>query len=155
MQFTRTRTGIVRGKLSYMSPEQARGQPLDRRSDIFAAGVVMYELLVGRRPFPGEGAQLVASLKEGRFPKPRELDPEVPIELEAVVMKALALDRNRRFDSAAKMQDVLERYLLATQRTIGTRELAAFVAQLCPPEDAMLRQEKTANTSPEQTDRSA
>jgi eukaryotic-like serine/threonine-protein kinase len=146
-QLVRTRTGIVRGKLSYMSPEQVRGQPLDRRSDIFAAGVVMYELLVGRRPFEGDGAELVAKLRKGEFPKPRELDREVPIELEAAVLRALAIDRNRRFETAGKMQDVLERYLMANQRIVATRELAAFVTQIVPPDDVPANKEHTAETT--------
>jgi serine/threonine-protein kinase len=148
-QVSRTRTGMIRGKLSYMSPEQARAQPLDRRSDLFAVGVILYELLLGVRPFdaPSE-MQLMENIVEARYTPPRELDPEITPELEAVVARALKRDRTERFESASEMQTALEKLLRAMQLHVGARELGAFVAQLCPPDDPALRKELTGETNP-------
>jgi serine/threonine-protein kinase len=148
-QVSRTRTGMVRGKLSYMSPEQARAQPLDRRSDLFAVGVILYELLLGVRPFdaPSE-MQLMENLVDAKYTPPRELDPEITPELEAVVVRALKRDRTERFESASEMQTAVEKLLRAMQLHVGARELGAFVAQLCPPDDPALRKELTGETNP-------
>ncbi len=97
----KTRTGLVIGTPTYMSPEQCEGKGLiDARSDIYSLGVVMYELLTGRVPFPGEGFGeiLVAHLtKEPEAPS--KLNPDITPELEAIVMHAIEKDRNRRFQT--------------------------------------------------------
>ncbi|HZS39262.1 MAG TPA: serine/threonine-protein kinase [Polyangia bacterium] len=100
-QSHKTRTGLVIGTPAYMSPEQCEGKGLiDHRSDVYSLGVVMYELLTGRVPFPGEGFGeiLVAHLTK-QPPPPSSLNPDIKPEVEALVMHAIEKDRNRRFQS--------------------------------------------------------
>src|SRR5258706_2321297 len=100
-QSHKTRTGLVIGTPTYMSPEQCEGRGLiDHRSDVYSLGVVMYELLTGRVPFPGEGFGeiLVAHLTKMPEP-PTTLNPDISREIEAIVMHSIEKDRNRRFQT--------------------------------------------------------
>jgi serine/threonine-protein kinase len=107
-----TRPGMVKGKFAYMSPEQVSGRPLDARSDVFAAGICFYELLTGvplfRRDDP---KRAMRDIKEGKPLELARLRPDLPAALVAVVERALQIDRERRYPSAAAMRDDLERYL--------------------------------------------
>jgi tRNA A-37 threonylcarbamoyl transferase component Bud32/CheY-like chemotaxis protein len=102
-----TRTGIV-GTLDYMSPEQARGEDVDHRADIYALGVVMFEMLTGCTPFQADnpGATLLKLISEPT-PSPRTLNSSVSDEMEAVIMKATAKDRTRRYQTAVEMHRAL------------------------------------------------
>jgi eukaryotic-like serine/threonine-protein kinase len=105
----KTRTGLVIGTPAYMSPEQCEGKGLiDHRSDIYSLGVLMYELLTGRVPFPGEGfgEVLVAHLTKTPDP-PTSLNPDITAEMEAIVLHAIEKDRNRRFQSMQEMEQAL------------------------------------------------
>ena len=96
-----TETGTIIGTVQYLSPEQAQGQPVDRRSDLYSAGVVLYELLTGRVPFDGESAVSIAIKQINERPvPPGAARPGIPPALEAVVMRALEKDPARRFQSA-------------------------------------------------------
>jgi len=100
-QSQKTRTGLVIGTPAYMSPEQCEGKgQIDHRSDVYSIGVVMYELLTGRVPFPGEGfgEVLVAHLTKTPEP-PSQLNPDIKPEIEAIVLHAIEKDRNRRFQN--------------------------------------------------------
>ena len=104
--------GRVKGKLSYLSPEQVRLEPLDGRSDVFALGVVLWEMLVGQRLFSAENEFLtMRNVLTQEVPPPSTKRPEVPPALDAVVARALQRDRARRYDSAQEMADELERFL--------------------------------------------
>ena len=105
-----TSPGVVRGKASYMSPEQCLGEPVDHRTDVFALGVVLYELTTGAQCFPGKTdfARMVAVIR-GDYLSPSDLVANYPHELEQVIHTALALDPEQRFTSAAAMIDALER----------------------------------------------
>ena len=104
-----TSAGQLVGTVAYMSPEQAEGRPLDARSDIFALGVVLYEMLCGRRPFGGETTlSVLASILRENPPAPRELRPEIPAELERVVLRCLAKKPEERYGSAAEAARDLE-----------------------------------------------
>src|SRR5499426_1061164 len=99
-----TAPGIVRVTVSYMSPEQARGQKVDRRADIFSLGVVLYEMLAGRRPFEGATmSDVIAALLTAEPPPLRPYRAEATAELEQVVGKCLAKDRESRYQSAAEL----------------------------------------------------
>lgn len=107
-----TRSGMLSGTPAYLSPEQAQGLPLDRRTDVFSLGVVLYEMIGGRPPFLAANAAgiLVRLVQEEAEPL-RRLQPQVPPDLETVVMKCLEKDPARRYDSARALADDLDRYL--------------------------------------------
>ena len=99
------------GSVHYISPEQAKGERLDARSDIYSAGVVLYEMLTGRLPFEGDSAVSVAIQHLSSVPlNPREIDPEIPEALELICMKAMNPDLNKRYQSADAMLADLEKF---------------------------------------------
>jgi Tol biopolymer transport system component len=105
-----TNPGIAVGTVAYMSPEQARGEEVDARSDLFSMGIVLYEVATGHRPFAGDSA--IATLHQivAEQPRPmREWNPQAPPELERIVSKALEKDRDLRFQSAAELRSDLMR----------------------------------------------
>ncbi len=112
-QASETRTGILKGKLAYMAPEQAWGRPVDRRTDIFALGVVLYECLTGRKLFRGDSEfDTLERVREARVePLPTALNAEVSPELEQILLKALARDPGHRYQSAAEFQTTIERHI--------------------------------------------
>ena len=104
-----TRTGVLKGKFAYMSPEQTRGKPLDGRSDLFSLGVLLWELLCGRRLFrEAEDLATLEAVRGREVPPPTSLNPEVPEALDAVVLRALARDRAERYQTAAELIADLE-----------------------------------------------
>jgi eukaryotic-like serine/threonine-protein kinase len=121
---TMTQTAAVIGTAQYLSPEQARGETVDARSDLYSAGCLLYELLVGRPPFVGESPVSVAyqHVREAPVP-PSQLDPEITPEIDAVVLKALAKDPADRYQSASEMKADIAR-LLAGQQTTAQRTTA-------------------------------
>jgi serine/threonine protein kinase len=125
-----TGEGQIKGKFGYMSPEQLVGDPLDRRSDIYAAGVVLWELLAGRSLVAGENnlAVLKAALAQRPSP-PSTFTPSVSGALDQVVMRALARERDQRFATARQMAAALE----ATIRVAGTAQLAEWVKLIAGP----------------------
>ena len=120
-----TGAGSTLGTLAYMSPEQARGEALDERTDIFSLGVTLYEMLTGSRPFQGATpAALVLQVVQKRVPPPSSVNREVPKELDSVVARALERDAVSRFDSAA----MLAAELRAVERGIQDRPERADTA---------------------------
>lgn len=108
LQFN-TQPGLVMGTVGYMSPEQARGKPIDARSDIFSLGIVMYELFTGKRPFEGEGHLDVVSSILRDDPAPvREIAPALPRQLERIVGKALRKDRDHRYQHIKDLEIDIE-----------------------------------------------
>lgn len=103
----------IRGKFGYMSPEQAQAQPLDRRSDVFSLGIVLFELTTGYRLFRGRDDRHTLELVTfGKIPRPSQVIGKYPAKLEAIVMKALERDLERRFQTADELRDALESYLV-------------------------------------------
>ena len=109
---TMTQTAAVVGTAQYLSPEQARGEPVDSRSDVYSAGCLLYELLTGRPPFIGDSPVAVAyqHVREQAAP-PSDHDTDLPPEIDAIVMKSLAKRVEDRYQSAAAMRGDIERYL--------------------------------------------
>ncbi len=105
----RTSVGVIKGTTTYMSPEQIRNQELDGRSDLFAVGVMLHELLTGQRLFDGANdATTMYRITHGEFPSPREVNPKVPKALSEVVMRALAVKREERFATGKELARAIE-----------------------------------------------
>ncbi len=127
---TITDRGSLRGKLLYMSPEQASGKAIDRRSDLFALGIVLYELVTGERPFSADSERsILEAVRECRVRPPRALNPRIPDRIEALVMKALERDPDDRYQDAAEMLRDLERVLRERQAP-ASPELARLMTVL-------------------------
>jgi len=145
----RTEAGVIRGKLSYMSPEQANGDELDARSDIFSTGIVLYELTTGVSLFDGDNAaQTIRMVLEKEIPSPREVDPDYPPALEGIVMGALERRPSDRIASAEELASSLRAFLAMRGETVEPDELGAFVRQLFPKDLGELSDEElSAGTS--------
>jgi serine/threonine protein kinase len=106
-----TRVGTLKGKVPYMSPEQCRSEPLDRRSDVYSLGILLYELTLSRRLYAGTSDfEVLKEIVEGRVTPPREIDPDYPEALQRIVMRALEKQKEDRWPSAREMQAELERF---------------------------------------------
>jgi len=117
-----TRANEIKGKLTYMAPEQLLGKPLTRKADIFSAGIILWETLTGHRLFYGDNdGAIIRCILEDPIPPPSSLNPAVSPALDAVVLRALDRDLSRRFDTAEEMASRLEEVApIATPRTLGT-----------------------------------
>ncbi|MFO0686050.1 MAG: protein kinase [Sandaracinus sp.] len=132
-------TGIIKGKFSYMSPEQARGMRVDRRSDVYSLGVMLAELLMGRAMYPGiQGMEVLEQVRDGKVTKPTAVDPEVPAGLEAIAMRAMSFDREERYQTARSLSGALSRWLHEQDEVVDLTELEKFVGDLAPREPTML-----------------
>jgi len=134
--------GVIKGKFAYMSPEQARGEPVDCRSDVFAAGIVLFELTCARPLFHGKGKEALEMVKSGAIPRPRDFAPELPESLERTILKALAFHRADRFQTARDLQHELTRFQLEWAQMSGalvdSGSLAAHLAGLVPQEQRVV-----------------
>lgn len=130
-QLTATAPGVVKGKVAYLSPEQASGKELDGRSDIFSLGIILYELTTGTRLFlrSTEVATIHAVLS-GEVKKPSEIAADYPRALEAIVLKALANNRDRRYEDAATLVDDLQAFAVAKGLRVSPGVVSDFLHQL-------------------------
>ncbi len=127
-QIESTDEGVVKGKFSYLSPEAASGQPVDLRADVFAVGILLWELLTSKRLFFGEtDYQTVELVRQAKIPAVTTHNPEVEAELEQVVRKALARDPEERYQNAADLGDALAQYLFSRRMKVTSRDIAALV----------------------------
>ncbi len=127
-QIESTDEGVVKGKFSYLSPEAASGVDVDHRADVFAVGIILWEMLTGRRLFLGDtDYQTVELVRQARVPSIAAINPEIEPELEAVVRKALAKDVEDRYQSAADLGDALAQYLFSRRMKVTARDIAAIV----------------------------
>ena len=130
-QIEQTRAGEIKGKLSYMSPEQCMGKPLDNRSDIFSLGVVLYEWLTGFKLFTGDSeVAILKSITEGKIYAPSYFKADIPEGVEAILMKALEKDREKRYQTAWEMQYDLDQFLSQYEFTPSNIHLSNFLKQL-------------------------
>ncbi len=128
-----TRTGTLKGKVAYMPPEQLRGSPLDRRTDVFALGVVLYEMLAGKRPWDAiSEVALIGKIMTEDAPPLAELRPDAPEELLAIVERVLAKDREQRYQSCHELQNDLEQLLVNLGQTITPMRVADFIKAYSP-----------------------
>ncbi len=126
-----TATGVLKGKYPYMSPEQASGQSIDGRSDQFALGVVMWELLTGKRLFKGESDMMTLRLvKDCQVPPPSQLNPKLPPGLDEVVLRALSPTPDKRYPDCGAFRLALEDYILQMRMPASNAHLSAYLREL-------------------------
>ncbi len=126
-----TATGVLKGKYPYMSPEQANGQHVDARSDLFALGVVLWELITGRRLFKGESDLMTLRLvRDCQVPAPSQLNPKLPPGLDELVLKALAPSPDARFTDCAAFRLAIEDYILQYRLPASNAHLSAYLRDL-------------------------
>ena len=135
--------GSLKGTLAYMAPEQVRGQRLDKRSDVFSTGVILYELTTGRRLFHGSEIDVMTSIVERDVTPPSEWIPGFPRELERILLMALARDRARRFPSAQHLARALEELAVSLGVIATHQALARFYQQVISEDE---RRERTTGT---------
>jgi serine/threonine-protein kinase len=124
-----TRSGVLRGTVGYMAPEQARGEALDRRADLYAVGVILWETLVGRRVWQGmNDIAIFNKLLHEKIPAPRSESPDVPEELDRICRRLLA-PRDERYATALELQADLEKYLDSVGAKITERDIGKAVAE--------------------------
>lgn len=127
-QLETTDPGLVKGKFGYLSPEAAMGEEIDARTDIFAVGIVLWEMLAGKRLFLGRNDQETLELvRRARVPALREHNPEVPERLERIVRKALARDPAERYGRADALGKELAQFLFTSDRKVTSYDIAALV----------------------------
>ena len=130
-QVEMTRAGEIKGKLSYMSPEQCMGKPLDSRSDIFSLGVVLYEWVTGFKLFTGESdVAVLRSITDGKIYKPSYFKADVPEQIEQILMRALEKDPDKRYQNAWEMQFELDQFLASNEFSPSNQHMATFMRQL-------------------------
>jgi eukaryotic-like serine/threonine-protein kinase len=135
-----TSAGQLKGKFGYMSPEQAMAKRVDRRSDIFALGIVLFELTTGRRLFRGEhDAETLHMVVSGKIPQPSSIIPGYPAALESIVMKALTRDPAKRHQTAAELQKELEAYLKAERVVVPRAGIANLLKKVLGPRNEQRR----------------
>jgi len=129
-----TKSGVLKGKVAYMSPEQCRGKSVDRRCDVYALGIVLYELLTARRLFKADSDFMTMSaIVASRIPPPSTRRPGLAPELEAIVLKALAKTTSDRYQTADEMRRALEQYASSAGIRTSTTALGDYLLQLFGP----------------------
>jgi len=126
-----TKSGKLKGKVPYMSPEQARGETVDLRTDIFATGILLFELTTGKRLF--KGASEYETLKlicDKEYPRPSQVRPDYPLGLETIVMRALSRDPEQRYPTARALQADLEEFIRKRQIAVSNLALNKFMQSL-------------------------
>jgi serine/threonine protein kinase len=132
----------LKGKVPYMSPEQAKGLPIDSRSDVFAAGVVLFELTTGKRLFKGASEQeTIALICDVPYPRPSEVVDGYPAELDRIVMKALARNRDERYPTARALQSDLEEFVRRERLPVSSSSMSSWMQSLFA--DTLAKQNET------------
>ena len=139
-QSAETKAGVLKGKVAYMAPEQARGDKVDCRADVFSVGVIMWEALVGRRMFKGlTDVVIIQKIVNGQLQSPRSANPDVDEKLDAVCMKALAHNKEDRYESAAEFASAIESALDAMGDRSSLRDAGKLIQQSFEPERARIK----------------
>ncbi|HEY6050391.1 MAG TPA: TonB family protein, partial [Thermoanaerobaculia bacterium] len=153
---SQTQTGALKGKVQYMSPEQAWGRPLDKRSDIFSLGCVLYEMLTEQKLFGGDtDLSVLEKVRAAQVAPPSTLNPEVGKNLDAVVLKALAREPEDRYANASDMLRDLEAVLYSYSPAPGSADLAIYLHRLQAEESAAAesRARAAALPAPEESEK--
>ncbi len=126
-----TGTGVVKGKVAFMSPEQALGKPIDARSDLFAVGTVLYQLMTRVRPFEAAtDLEVLLRVQHGEFKPAHVVAPDLPAEVSSIIARSMELDPDLRFQSADEMLAAIENVLRTVFRPVGQTELKRWLAGL-------------------------
>jgi tetratricopeptide (TPR) repeat protein len=130
-RITSTAAGVVKGKLAYLAPEQAKGRPADRRADVFALGVTLWEVTLDRRLFRDDSdGETVRRVLEANVPAPSSLVDDYPPALSHALLRALAREPADRWQTAAELRDALDAFVRSTQRRMDEGTICAIVAEL-------------------------
>jgi eukaryotic-like serine/threonine-protein kinase len=133
----RTQAGILKGKFGYMSPEQVEGLEIDRRSDVFGVGICLYELLTGERLFTAEtDFATLEKVRSADFPPPSSANARIPEELEQIVMRSLARDREVRYQTALQLHDDLQSFMRTSTATFSRKDLSSYMHRVFAEEIA-------------------
>ena len=126
-----TQAGALKGKLQYMSPEQAWGKKIDRRTDIFSLGIVLFEMLTGERLFSGDtDLTILEQVRDARSEAPSVKNPDVPKKVDQIVLKALAKNPQDRYQNASEMEKDINSVLYSFQPAPGPADLAIYMHRL-------------------------
>jgi len=146
LKLEKTAPGIIYGKVAYMSPEQARGEKLDGRSDMYAAAIVLWELLTGRQLFPpgkDQPQDLLARAKNPEVMRPSKRAPRVPVELDEICLRALAAERKDRYTDCDQMRMALQSWLAINAPTTDGTRMSSFLLELFSEDIVRERGERT------------
>ena len=128
---TKTDAGVIKGKFSYLSPEVVDGKPADPRADVYSAGIIAWELLCERKLFSGSNdMETVELVRKGHVPKPSEVRDDVDHELDRVLLKALAKNPKRRYQTARALEQAITQYLFKTNQAVSASDMADFLKEL-------------------------
>ncbi len=130
IQNTKTQDGSIKGKMAYMSPEQALGEPIDHRSDIFAMGILLYELVTHKRMFEGDAFRAFAKVREADYTPAGIVNKALPRDLCRIIDKALAKDREQRYQSAEELLTDLEKCMYGLSISPSYRNLSQYMKDL-------------------------
>jgi hypothetical protein len=135
-----TKDGVLKGKYEYMSPEQARGERIDHRSDLFATGIILHEMLTGRRLFKTDSdVKTLEKIKQAEVPAPSSINPTIPAALDALVLRALSRDPDARFADGRALQAAILEQLAPVTPDLLRADLQAFMGELFVDEIAAER----------------
>ena len=146
LKLEKTAPGIIYGKVAYMSPEQARGEKLDGRSDMYATGIVLWELLTGRQLFPpgkDQPQDLLARAKNPEVMRPSKRAPRVPAELDEICLRALAASKDDRYRDCDEMRQALQAWLAQNAPTTDGTRMSSFLQELFSEDIVRERAERT------------
>ncbi len=146
LKLEKTAPGIIYGKVAYMSPEQARGEKLEGRSDMYATGIVLWELLTGRQLFPpgkDQPQDLLSRAKNPEPPRPSKRAPRVPVELDEICVRSLAANKEDRYKDCDEMREALQTWLSANAPSTDGTRMSKFLQELFSEDILRERAERT------------
>jgi serine/threonine protein kinase/Tfp pilus assembly protein PilF len=146
-QDTNTQIGTIKGKVSYMSPEQANGDVVDHRSDIFSAGIVLYELLTLRKMYEGDTFQVLAKARNASFEPIENINPNFPESIYGILTKALEKNPDRRYQSSESMLQDIDSFMVENSIRLYQKDLSAFMKYLFDEENEDFKTQTIVNAN--------